>query len=54
MKTYKYRIEIDLPTGQTMRRIAKIHAENQEECDRLFNLWYSIADRKELIEIINE
>ena len=51
MKTYKYRYWIYLPSGKVITRICKIYADNQEECDRLFDLWYSVADRKELIEI---
>ena len=51
MKNYKFRILIDLPTGKTVSRIVNIQADSDSECDRLFYLWYSFADRRELIEI---
>ena len=52
MKNYKFRIFIDLPTGRTISRIASIKADSDSECDRLFYLWYSIADRRELIDVV--
>ena len=53
MKIWIYKIYINLPTGRTLVRTVRIAAENEEKKDKLFDLWYSIADRKELIYVID-
>ena len=53
MKIWIYKIYINLPTGRTLVRTARIAAENEEKIDKLFDMWYSIADRKELIDVID-
>lgn len=51
MKNYKFRIFISLPNGRTVSRVVNIKADSECECNRLFSLWYSIADRRELIDV---
>lgn len=51
-KVWVYRIYIDLPNGRTIIRTVRIAAKDEAQRDKLFEMWYSIADRKELIEVI--
>ncbi len=51
-KVWVYRIYIDLPNGRTFIRTVRIAAKDEFQRDKLFDLWYSVADRKELIEVI--
>lgn len=52
MNVWIYKIYIDLPNGRTIKRTVRIAAKDEAQRDKLFNLWYSVADRKELIEVI--
>lgn len=52
MKIWIYKIYINLPTGRTLVRTVRIAAENELKCNKLFELWYSIADKKELIGVV--